>query len=106
MMLQCPQMLLRGIIGLQVTYPAYGVDLLAAGDESKITVSTEPAHTPTSPQTTPTATPLTSTPVTRTPTPVPATVTPTLTEKVLGFEVVFAIAGLLAIAYLVLRRNK
>jgi len=63
--------------------PAYGVDPLAVGDESKITVSTGPAHTPTSPQTTPILTPTpTSTPSptpSLTPTPSP-TVTPTQTQ--------------------------
>jgi len=34
------------------------------------------------------------------------TPTPTPTEEVPGFEAVFAIAGLLAIAYVVLRRRK
>ena len=50
----------------------------------------------------PTATPLTSTPVTTTPIPVPATPTP----EEPGFEAVFVIVGLLAIAYWVLRGKK
>ncbi|RJS70056.1 PGF-CTERM sorting domain-containing protein, partial [Methanophagales archaeon] len=51
---------------------------------------------------TPTATP-TMPPVSPTPTP---TATPTPTPTPPGFEAVFAIAGLLAVAYLVLRRNR
>jgi len=43
--------------------------------------------------------------VTPTPTPTP-TVTPTVTPPTPGFEAVFAIAGLLAVAYLVLRREE
>ena len=52
------------------------------------------------PKPTPTVTP-TPTP----PTPVP-TPSPIPTPKPFGFEVGFAIAGLLAVAYLVLRRRK
>ena len=51
------------------------------------------------------ATPMvTATPVPATPTPAP-TPTPTPSPKPPGFEVVFAIAGLLAVAYLVLRKK-
>jgi len=59
-----------------------------------------PTPTPT-PIVTPTAT-LTMPPVSPTPTP---TATPTPTPTPPGFEAVFAIAGLLAVAYLVLRRK-
>ena len=110
---------------------AYEVDPTAVGGESKITVSAGPA--PTSPQTTPTLTSPTSTPLpmpspaptaaatpaatpTAAPTAAPhitpaptakptAKPTPTPTEEP-GFEAVFAIAGLLAVAYLVVRRKK
>ena len=51
----------------------------------------------------PTATPTIPPPITPTPSPTP---TPTPTPEPPGFEAVFAIAGLLAIAYLVLRRKK
>ena len=69
-----------------------------------------PAPTPTptpvvSPTPTPEVTP-TPTPPEVTPTPPPVTPTPTPTPKPPGFEAVFAIAGLLAIAYLVLRRRR
>ena len=61
----------------------------------------------TPPTTTPTATPTVTIPPTATPTPTPTpTATPTATPKPPGFEAVFAIAGLLAIAYLVLRQKK
>jgi len=53
---------------------------------------------------TPTPTPTLPTPM-PTPTPTP-TITPTPTPKEPGFEAVFAIAGLLAVAYLVLRRER
>jgi parallel beta-helix repeat protein len=60
-------------------------------------VSPTPIPTPT---VTPTPTPPTPVP---TPSPTPA---PTPTPKPFGFEAVFAIAGLLTVAYLVLRRRK
>jgi len=61
----------------------------------------EPTVTPT---VTPTATPTpTPTPTVTVPTPTP---TPTPTEEVPGFGAVFAIAGMLAIAYLVLRKRR
>jgi len=65
----------------------------------------ETIPTPTPPPTTPvpTPTPTIAPPPTPTPTPAP---TPTPTPGAPGFEAVFAIAGLLAIAYLVLRRRK
>jgi len=55
-----------------------------------------------SPTPTPTATP-TMPPVSPTPSPTP---TPTPKPGIPGYEAVFAIAGLLAVAYLVLRRNR
>ena len=59
-----------------------------------------PTPTPT-PAVTPTATP------TATPSPTPSpTPTPTPKPGIPGYEAVFAIAGLLAVAYLVLRRNR
>ncbi|MCD6455528.1 MAG: hypothetical protein J7K81_01885 [Methanophagales archaeon] len=103
-------------------------------DEGMFTASAGPPLTPTSPQTTPTptatataalptstptptSTPMvTPTPVTTTPTTAPTTeapiatpppkATPTPTPTPPCFEAVFAIAGLLAIAYLVLRKKK
>ncbi|RJS84013.1 PGF-CTERM sorting domain-containing protein, partial [Methanophagales archaeon] len=59
-----------------------------------------PSPTP-SPTPTPTATPPIPPPVTPTPSPTPS---PTPTPP--GFEAVFAIAGLLAVAYLVLRKKR
>jgi PGF-CTERM protein len=78
-------------------------------DETTVNIGAAKPATPT-PTATPTATatatptvPPTATPATPTPaTPTPATPTP----KQPGFEAVFAIAGLLAIAYLVLRIRK
>ena len=69
-----------------------------------------PGETPTPPaEVTPTPTPFVeetpSPSLTLTPTPAP-TVSPTPTPKEPGFEAVFAIAGLLAVAYLVLRRKR
>jgi len=67
-------------------------------------IATKPAATPTptaAPTATVTPTP-TIPPVVTTPTPTP---TPTPTEEP-GFEAVFAIAGLLAVAYLVLRKKR
>ncbi|KCZ72356.1 PGF-CTERM archaeal protein-sorting signal, partial [Candidatus Methanoperedens nitroreducens] len=52
---------------------------------------------------TPTATPPVETPVE---TPPPATPTPTPTPETPGFTAVFAIAGMIAVAYLVLRQRK
>jgi PGF-CTERM protein len=78
-------------------------------DETTVNIgAAKPSPTATA---TPTATPATPTPTvppTATPaTPTPATPTPaTPTPKTPGFEAVFAIAGLLAIAYLVLRIRK
>ena len=75
-------------------------------DEATVTIGAAAAPTPT-PVTTPTPTPITTpvpTPVT-TATPVP-TEEPTPTPEEPGFEAVFAIAGLLAVAYLVLRIKK
>jgi PGF-CTERM protein len=68
----------------------------------------KPAATATpTPTPTPTATPKPTVMPTPTPTPTPtATPTPTPTPKAPGFEAIFAIAGLLAIAYVVLRRKK
>ena len=69
---------------------------------------TTPTPTPT-PTATPTATATATIPPTTTPTATPtatATPAPTPTPPAPGFEGVFAIAGLLTIAYLVLRRRK
>ncbi|MCW3133689.1 MAG: PGF-CTERM sorting domain-containing protein [Methanophagales archaeon] len=74
-------------------------------DEATIEI-TAAVPTPT-PVVSPTPTPVVSPtppPVTPTPSPTPTPATPT--PKPPGFEAVFAIAGLLAIAYLVLRRRK
>jgi len=68
------------------------IDEMLAGTDPNDPNNPKPAATPT-PTPTPTATP--------TPTWTPA---PTPEEP--GFEAVFAIAGLLAIAYVVLRRKK
>ena len=63
-------------------------------------IASKPAATPTpTPTPTPTVTPTPTIP------PVVTTPTPTPTEEP-GFEAVFAIAGLLAVAYLVLRRKR
>ncbi len=62
-----------------------------------------PTPTPTEVTPTPTVTATPTAPPTATPTPTP-TETPTPTPP--GFEAVFAIGGLLAVAYLVLRRRK
>jgi PGF-CTERM protein len=53
---------------------------------------------------TPTTAPATATPVPATATPVPATPTPTPTPTP-GFETVFALAGLLGVAYLIARKE-
>ena len=86
------------------------------GDGNTDTVTVEivaaaPTPTPTevTPTPTATATPTATIPPTTTPTATPtatATPTPTSSPTPPGFEAVFAIAGLLAIAYLVLRRRK
>jgi len=66
----------------------------------------KPAATPTvAPTATPTPTVAPTVPPTVPPTVAP-TAAPTPTEEVPGFEAVFAIGGLLAIAYLVLRKKK
>ena len=80
-------------------------------DETTVEISTAaPTPTPTpTPTATPTATATVTIPPTATPTTTPtatATPTPTSTPPAPGFEGVFAIAGLLTIAYLVLRRRK
>ena len=74
-------------------------------------VAAAPTPTPTevTPTPTATATPTATIPPTTTPTATPtatATPTPTSSPTPPGFEAVFAIAGLLTIAYLVLRRRK
>ena len=69
-------------------------------------LASKPAATPSPTPTVtpkPTATPTMPPPVTPTPSPTP---TPTPTPEPPGFEAVFAIAGLLAVAYLVMRRKK
>jgi hypothetical protein len=74
---------------------ARGTDPLDPADDFPPTATPTPA----------TPTPATPTPATPTPaTPTPATPTPTPTPP--GFEAVFAIASLLAIAYVVLRKKK
>jgi PGF-CTERM protein len=69
-------------------------------------LATKPAATPT-PTPTPTATPTAKPTTPPAPTPKPtAEPEPTATPEPPGFEAVFAIAGLLAVAYLVLRRKR
>ena len=81
-------------------------------DEATVEISTAaPTPTPTevTPTPTATATPTATIPPTTTPTATPtatATPAPTPTPPAPGFEAVFAIAGLLTIAYLVLRRRR
>ena len=58
---------------------------------------------PPSPTPSPTPTPTVSPVVTPSPTPTP---TPTPSPTPPGFEAIFAVAGLLAVAYFVLRRRK
>jgi len=78
------------------------VDIVAAG----ATPVPTPLPTGVTPTPAPTAAPETPTPAPATPTPAPATPTPT-PKPTPGFGAsVFTIAGLLAIAYLVLRRRK
>ncbi|ADB58878.1 PGF-CTERM sorting domain-containing protein [Archaeoglobus profundus] len=69
------------------------------------TTVTPTPTTPTPTPTTPTPTPTTPTPTPTTTTPTPTTPPPTTTTPTPGFEAVFAIAGLLAIAYLLRRRQ-
>ncbi len=86
------------------------------GDGNTDTVTVEiveaaPTPTPTpTPEATPTPemTPTPTPPEVATPTPTPAVATPeaTPTPPAPGFEALFAIAGLLAVAYLILRRKK
>ena len=87
------------------------------GGDIIITAGSEPVLTPTpratpSPTPKPTLTPTIPPPVTTTPTlspspsPTPTTPTPLPSPTPPGFEAVFAVAGLLAVAYLVLRRKK
>jgi PGF-CTERM protein len=82
-------------------YLAGTTDFFGAGDGDAFLVKySEPMPTPTPPA--PTPTPLvTPTPPSPTPTP-----TPSPTPAPPGFEAAFAIAGLLAVAYLVLRRRE
>ena len=78
------------------------VDIVAAG----ATPASTPLPTGVTPTPAPTAAPATATPAPATATPVPETPTPT-PKPTPGFGAsVFTIAGLLAIAYLVLRRRK
>jgi len=78
------------------------VDIVATG----ATPAPTPLPTGVTPTPAPTAAPETPTPAPATPTPAPATPTPT-PKPTPGFGAsVFTIAGLLAIAYLVLRRRK
>ena len=73
------------------------------GGGRRVTPTPSPTPTPVvSPTPTPTATP-TVTPATPTPRPTP---TPTPKPGIPGFKAMFAIAGLLAVAYLVLRRRR
>jgi PGF-CTERM protein len=76
-------------------------------DEATVNIGPEAPPTPTPTATEPTATPtLTATVPPPTPTPTATEPTATPTEPTPGFEAIFAIAGLLAVAYLVLRIKK
>ncbi|MEA2074669.1 MAG: PGF-CTERM sorting domain-containing protein, partial [Euryarchaeota archaeon] len=77
-------------------------------DEATITIGAAAAPTPTPPVETPTPPVTTPTvpPTAAPPTAAPPTAAPTPTEEVPGFGALFAIAGLLAVAYLVLRIRK
>ncbi|MDI6860127.1 MAG: PGF-CTERM sorting domain-containing protein [Methanocellales archaeon] len=90
-------------------YPGGGARMNASDDvvaTTTVTLATEVVPTPTpTPIVTPTPTPYPTPTPAPTPTPVPVP-TPTPTPKVPGFEAVFAIVGLLAVAYLVLRRRE
>jgi PGF-CTERM protein len=87
----------------------WGQDDTLVVKKIKIVEAAPPAPTPTTPAVTPTtpppATPTPTTPpveVTTTPTPPPVTTTPK--GGIPGFEAIFAIAGLLAVAYLLRRK--
>jgi len=91
------------------TYTVKADDLDGHTDTTTVEISTAAAPTPTPTEVTPTptATPTETIPPTATPAATPtATPAATPTPTPPGFEAVFAIAGLLAIAYLVLRRRK
>jgi len=75
-------------------------------DDATVNIGAAPTPTATpAPTATPTATPVPTVPPTVAPTATP-TAAPTPTPEEPGFEAVFAIAGLLAVAYLVLRIKK
>ena len=78
------------------------------GNTDTVTVEITAAVPTPTPVVSPTPTPVVSPtpPPEVTPTPTPPVETPTPTPKPPGFEAVFAIAGLLAIAYLVLRKRR
>ncbi len=92
------------------TYTVMADDGDGHTDEATVNIGVAaPTPTPTpvvSPTPTPTEVTPTPTMPVATPTPTPPVETPTPTPKPPGFEAVFAIAGLLAVAYLVLRKRR
>jgi len=78
----------------------------AVPDELKDSVALEAAEPTPAPTETPAPTSVTTPTVAPTAAPTTAPTTATEVPKEPGFEAIYALAGLLAIAYLVLRRNK
>lgn len=111
---------------VSVTHGTFNIKTEGEGVTSTSTPTPTPTPTPVyrrgggGRQSTPTPSPTPTPPVTPTPTPPVVTPTPTLppavtptpsptpspTPKLFGFEAVFAIAGLLAVAYLALRKKR